>query len=138
MKIRSGILKLCVTERRIDGQNGFVWTSTRQVRENVSNKLCYFSLPLSVNPLPLKSVGSYKTFHAINHSSEFLGQGIGHSQRFHLQRKKKGTCKRMFTIWAELKPPNPMITGSKRLARSDSAHCNWPGTLTGLSNNKAK
>ena len=53
--------------------------------------------PLSVSPLPLNSVGSYKTFHAITHSSEFLGQGIGYSKRLHLQRTKKGTRKILFT-----------------------------------------
>jgi len=46
------------------------------------------------------SVGSYKAFHAITHSSEFLGQGIGHSQRLYLQRNKKGKHKILFTIWA--------------------------------------
>jgi len=44
----------------------------------------------------------------------------------------------MSTIWAELKPPSPVITGPQCLAHSDGAHCNWPGILTGLSNNKAK
>jgi hypothetical protein len=127
-----------VTERRTDEKNGFVWISARQERENFSNKLCSFSLPLSVNLLPLNSVGSYKAFHAITHSSEFLGQGIVHSRRLHLQRKKKGTRKIMFIIWTELKSPSPVITGSQCPAHSHGAHCNWPGILTGLSNNKAK